>query len=605
MAIYLLLPPSSPQLMGQEQSLQHHFTDGVSPRHHTHILHGAPPFEKHNPLNWNWMELDIPSQGNISNYLQSQNRGGQQGRMNSGPRSGMPSAHLNYRSEGKYNKKNYWNKNVQRNSQREKDDQASKMSDSDNTATNNNPDKSQGKSNRSEKNEKDERNSRVDCKGIKRQHEFYPSKLNGGWRAYYNGHGQNLYDCNVGNVGCSIPVVDGGGYQSGINGNKRRFQMDHRYFLFRGQRGRRTGGGGLGLNSGNPLLDRSFLRFQGIQGAAPPDIYLSKAHLFHAKVPPPAGSKWDKLSQGIWKKFIANHQSEETFKKKMLLWKHLYILIKNTFPRYGLYLVGSTMSGFGSNNSDVDMCLLVRYSEMDQRNEAVGHLDQILHCLRRYSIDNAELIQAKVPILKFSSQGIKVDLNCNNSVGIRNTHLLHFYSRLDWRVRPLVLIVKLWAHKHNINDAKNMTVSSGVSPYVLPCLHEMYHGKFSPHLDIHQINLLEDLLPYNSKNSNSLGELFLGFLYYYAFEFDFSQYAVSVRCASKISIEDCKHVRTYKNDPHQWKYLCIEEPFDLTNTARSVYDKDVFERVKEVFRNSWETLVKSENIDCLFGQEKD
>lgn len=41
------------------------------------------------------------------------------------------------------------------------------------------------------------------------------------------------------------------------------------------------------------------------------------------------------------------------------------------------------MSGFGSNNSDVDMCLLVRHTEMDQRNEAIAHLEQILKCLKR------------------------------------------------------------------------------------------------------------------------------------------------------------------------------------------------------------------------------
>lgn len=73
-----------------------------------------------------------------------------------------------------------------------------------------------------------------------------------------------------------------------------------------------------------------------------------------------------------------------------------------------------------------------------------------------------ELIQAKVPILKFSDRKryLEVDLNCNNSVGIRNTHLLRCYANMDWRVRPLVLIVKLWARHHHINDAKNMTISS-------------------------------------------------------------------------------------------------------------------------------------------------
>jgi len=34
------------------------------------------------------------------------------------------------------------------------------------------------------------------------------------------------------------------------------------------------------------------------------------------------------LSEGIWNKFRIHQQSEDTFKKKMLLWKFLYIFIK-------------------------------------------------------------------------------------------------------------------------------------------------------------------------------------------------------------------------------------------------------------------------------------
>lgn len=46
-------------------------------------------------------------------------------------------------------------------------------------------------------------------------------------------------------------------------------------------------------------------------------------------------------------------------------------------------------------------------------------------------MENIELIQAKVPILKFSDsiQELEVDLNYNCCVGIRNTHLLYCYSR--------------------------------------------------------------------------------------------------------------------------------------------------------------------------------
>jgi hypothetical protein len=50
------------------------------------------------------------------------------------------------------------------------------------------------------------------------------------------------------------------------------------------------------------------------------------------------------------------------------------------------------------------------------------------------------------------------------SVCWKSKHILGMIASIiiavDWRVRPLVLIVKLWAHKHDINNAKNMTISS-------------------------------------------------------------------------------------------------------------------------------------------------
>lgn len=120
-----------------------------------------------------------------------------------------------------------------------------------------------------------------------------------------------------------------------------------------------------------------------------------------------------------------------------------------------------------------------------------------------------------MPILRFRDRihQLEVDLNFNNCVGIKNTHLLYCYSQcklkyplrirtssltliiavsVDWRLRPLVLVIKLWAQYHNINNAKNMTISSyslvlmvihflqyAVSPPVLPCLHDIYPDKFT------------------------------------------------------------------------------------------------------------------------------
>ncbi|XP_033606427.1 poly(A) RNA polymerase gld-2 homolog A-like [Cryptotermes secundus] len=381
----------------------------------------------------------------------------------------------------------------------------------------------------------------------------------------------------------------------------------HNHLPFRG--GRHLNGVLLPLSSGpTPVL-------------IAPDRFLSRSHLVQVTHAPPqlvSGCEWDKLSEGIWNKFMIHQQTEITYRKKILLWKCLSDFIQSSFPRYGLFLVGSTMSGFGSDASDVDMCLLVRHTEVAQRSEAVIHLKYVLKHLRRCKhLTRPELIQAKVPILKFrdTSFSLDVDLNCNNSVGIRNTHLLHCYSQMDWRVRPLVLIVKLWAHKHDINNAQHMTISSyslvlmvihflqcGVAPPVLPCLHEMYQGKFTPHSDVLMIDMHEDLQPFNSDNNQALGELLHDFLRYYV-EFDFSQYAISVRLASRVPIEECSALAC-RNYPYQRKYLCIEEPFDLTNTARSVYNHGVFERVKAVFRTSYNNLKETRNIESIFHLDK-
>ncbi|XP_073834169.1 uncharacterized protein [Musca autumnalis] len=353
----------------------------------------------------------------------------------------------------------------------------------------------------------------------------------------------------------------------------------------------------------------------------PPDRFLARAHLIEAKEAPSAllnNSKWDKLSQDIWNKFICSQQTEETFKQKMRLWRYLYLFIKNAYPRYGLYLVGSTISGFGSDSSDVDMCLVSRSaSNIDPRMEALFNLTVLRDCLSKSGeFEYFNLIEAKVPILRFRDRvhQLEVDLNFNNCVGIKNTHLLYCYSQLDWRLRPMVLVTKLWAQHHNINNAKNMTISSyslvlmvihflqyAVKPAVLPCLHELFPEKF-PLLrsnDFGYVDMNETIGPYESKNTQTLGELFLDFLEYYS-NFDYSQNAISVRTGGILPINVCRTAKSLKNDIHQWKELCIEEPFDLTNTARSVYDYETFERVKSVFVSSWHALRDSLDLNSVF-----
>jgi poly(A) RNA polymerase GLD2 len=124
----------------------------------------------------------------------------------------------------------------------------------------------------------------------------------------------------------------------------------------------------------------------------------------------------------------------------------------------------------------------------------------------------------QVPILKFFDRagGLEVDLSVNNPTSIRNTHLMFCYSQADYRVRPLVLAVKLWAKEHGINEARQagagcvlsltgllcrfQTLSSysltlmvlhylqsGVFPAVLPCLQEQLPAVFNANVSLAKI----------------------------------------------------------------------------------------------------------------------
>lgn len=61
--------------------------------------------------------------------------------------------------------------------------------------------------------------------------------------------------------------------------------------------------------------------------------------------------------------------------------------------------------------------------------------------------------------------------------------------------------------------------TGGVNPPVLPCLHSIFGSKFSPHTDIHNIDIHEDLnIPSSNRlpeNHQSLGELLVEFFRYY------------------------------------------------------------------------------------------
>jgi len=321
----------------------------------------------------------------------------------------------------------------------------------------------------------------------------------------------------------------------------------------------------------------------------------------------------------------ANEQKTSSLCEKVMLRDLLYNCIAPHFGNSGLYIIGSTLNSFGTNASDMDLCLMLTHQEVDQQSDAIHILKIVMKHLQKLKlIDKMDLIYAKVPILRATFHApfdkTVVDLNVNNVVAIRNTHLLFYYSGFDWRVRPLISTIKEWAKRRGINNSSQSSFTSyslvlmvihylqcGVPIPILPSLQSHYPDRFDAMLDFRELDISQPLTPIRNwgyaRNHASLGDLLKGFFYYYSYQFDFDTSAISVRLGMKV---DRAFVVSQSRNLHhlsQWRCICIEEPFTLSNAAHSVFDERVFETIKESFDLAYKALDQYETLESLFSME--
>ncbi|XP_071437039.1 poly(A) RNA polymerase GLD2 isoform X2 [Pithys albifrons albifrons] len=317
----------------------------------------------------------------------------------------------------------------------------------------------------------------------------------------------------------------------------------------------------------------------------------------------------DQLSQQILELFQACRQQASDLNRKELCRTELQREIQLIFPQSRLYLVGSSLNGFGTRSSDGDLCLIVKEQPVNQKTEArciLSLVHRLFSTKLSSYIERPQLIRAKVPIVKFRDKVscVDFDLNVNNVVGIRNTFLLRTYAFIENRVRPLVVAVKKWASCHEINDASRGTLNSyslvlmvlhylqTLPEPILPSLQKNYPECFDPTMQLHLVHQAPYTIPpYISKNGSSLGDLLTGFFKYYATEFDWSHQMISVREAKAIPRPDGTEWRN--------KFICVEEPFDGTNTARAVHEKQKFDIIRGEFSQAWRLLRDKKDLNCI------
>ncbi|XP_041598418.1 terminal uridylyltransferase 7 isoform X3 [Vulpes lagopus] len=280
--------------------------------------------------------------------------------------------------------------------------------------------------------------------------------------------------------------------------------------------------------------------------------------------------------------------------------QNLESFIRQEFPGTKLSLFGSSKNGFGFKQSDLDVCMTINGLETAEGLDCVRTIEELARVLKKHSgLRNIlPITTAKVPIVKFFHlrSGLEVDISLYNTLALHNTRLLSAYSAIDPRVKYLCYTMKVFTKMCDIGDASRGSLSSYAytlmvlyflqqrNPPVIPVLQEIYKGEKKPEIFVDgwniyffdQIDELPTYWPEYGKNTESVGQLWLGLLRFYTEEFDFKEHVISIRRKSLLT--------TFKK---QWtsKYIVIEDPFDLNHNLGAGLSRKMTNFIMKAFIN--------------------
>ncbi|KAK3311009.1 uncharacterized protein B0T15DRAFT_389161 [Chaetomium strumarium] len=270
-----------------------------------------------------------------------------------------------------------------------------------------------------------------------------------------------------------------------------------------------------------------------------------------------------------------------------------------------VHLFGSSGNLLCSDDSDVDICITTPWLESQPKTCMIADL------LHRHGMQKIVCVaSAKVPIVKIWDPELNLacDMNVNNTPALENTRMVRTYVSIDDRVRPLAMIIKYWTRRRIVNDAAfGGTLSSYTwicmiiaflqlrDPPIVPALHQRHNLKLVKP-DGTRSEFADDipkLRGFGTKNKDSLATLLFEFFRFYAHEFDYDKYALSIRTGKLLTKAE-----------KGWQYgannnaLCIEEPFNTARNLGNTADDTSFRGLHLELRRAFDLIAEGKFEEC-------
>ncbi|KAK3822514.1 MAG: hypothetical protein JOS17DRAFT_687631 [Linnemannia elongata] len=280
-----------------------------------------------------------------------------------------------------------------------------------------------------------------------------------------------------------------------------------------------------------------------------------------------------------------------------------------TYPRFRnaeVSLFGSLESGLGTLTSDADFTV----------SNLVGLSIEPIHDLARALQQSGygpikTIANARVPIVTFTGQGIRCDMNVNQPMGVFNSHLINAYQKIDPRFLGLWFGLRSLADKHGILGGSTRYLSSYAltmmlivflqdvtSPPILPRLQQQStYRMITRTIDGYHCAYDKDPRNYTelaAKNTKKQGELLKDFCQYFGYTFNYATQEVNPRLGV-IRNRSVKPPPRSRRDsrPKDWP-ICVLDPFITDrNVAGSCRDTNAL-GIKACFRTVHDALVKDD-----------
>ena len=295
------------------------------------------------------------------------------------------------------------------------------------------------------------------------------------------------------------------------------------------------------------------------------------------------------LNEGLLQLVNSHKMSAKESDRREQLRAELETDVREVIGRkFDLCLFGSSVNKFGSDDSDVDLCLVLPpedAADLD-KNRLLRSMAKAFRS-KKYALryTNVSQIPAKVPIIRFdyllATRTYTCDISLSNLLALNNSRLLLTYASFDQRVQDLGLLVKHFGKVNELADASQGGLSSyayilltihflqRTDPPIIPVLQQIRPPgceESSVKVDAWECYFCEDIqtvkqLWKHRQNTQTLADLWMEFLCYCVSKFDWEKQVVTLRQLEPISKLD----KMWTN-----RKIGIEDPFNLDHNLGTV-----------------------------------